>query len=150
MMRIQDKEVRVQARTRTLDIYSGHADALGLVGSSEDRKPACGAFLVHGNQFLFGLTERLTCAGETPVRLVTPLLDQRFAPTRTSATAPPAERVRLPAETANRPDWHNTRADLPFALTGAPQSLSLDVERVHLISRLKALIAPQSGPDDHV
>ena len=151
MVRIQGEEVRVQARTRTLDINSGHADAPRLVGSSEDRKAVCGVFLVHGNQkILFGLAKRLTCAGQAPVRLVIPQLDQRFTPTRTSATASPAERVRLPAVPANRPDWHNARADLLFALTGVLQPLLIDAERVRLRSRLKALIAPQPGPDDHV
>ena len=152
MVRIQGEDVRVLARIRTLDVYSGHADASELIRWFEDRKPVSGTvFLAHGEpKSLAGLAERLVGAGWAPGSVVIPQLDQGFALTRTSVTSLPAERVRLPAGTAAKPDWHNARADLLVALTDTLQALSTDADRAQLLSRLKAVITPQPGPDVHV
>ena len=109
-VRIQGEEVKVNARIRTLDIYSGHADGPGLARWVEDRGPvARGIILVHGEkEGIDGLHQRLSDAGLDGDRIFAPELDAVFdlLAESPSARERPAPR-RLQPEVVGRQDWHN-------------------------------------------
>jgi len=114
LVRIQGEDFRVKARIRTLDVYSAHADADGLVEWAQARRPIKGAiFLAHGEPAaLAGLTERLERAGFHSAKLITPALDQHFDLTRDEANIQAPSTARLQPGRAASLDWHNARADL--------------------------------------
>src|SRR5690606_30522423 len=80
LVRIQGEDFRVKARIRSLDVYSAHADAGGLVEWVQARQPIRGEiFLAHGEPAaLDGLAKRLEQTGFYPAKLVKPALDQAF------------------------------------------------------------------------
>ena len=61
IVRIQGSEIKVLARIRNLEVYSGHADGPGLLGWAEARAPIHGTIiLTHGEpKNLEGLKRRL-------------------------------------------------------------------------------------------
>ncbi|MDQ0465972.1 metallo-beta-lactamase family protein [Caulobacter ginsengisoli] len=135
---IQGDEVRVRARIRMLDTYSGHADAGGLVRWAQAREPVAGTvFIAHGEpNAAQGLSARLTAAGFAPDRLAIPRLDETFKLRRAGAETQPAGPARIdPAATA-RLDWHNDRARLLLALNAALDSAADDAAREALLQRL--------------
>ena len=124
-VRIHGDEIRIRARIRRLDAYSGHADADELVAWMSERLPVKGAtFLTHGEEdALNALRGRLVAIGLEPDRVVIPRLDDEID-LMTGATRPPSPPLRrLPPEAVGRPDWHNELAqftlDLRAALDGA-------------------------------
>lgn len=136
---IQGEEIRVGARVRTIDCYSGHGDATDLVTWLEARKPVAGAVLLdHGEpSALAALAARLTEAGYAPV---TPELDQSYRLTRDSITPLARGAARLTPGQATRPDWHNDRAAFLVALNERLQSLANDPERSSLLSKLNGVL----------
>ncbi|WP_332639985.1 MBL fold metallo-hydrolase [Brevundimonas sp.] len=138
-VRIQGEDVRVGARIRNLDCYSGHGDATDLVEWLKARSPVRGTVLLdHGEPAaLATLAGRLAGVGYRPV---TALLDQTYLLTRTSAEPLPGSAARLAPGQATRPDWHNDRAAFLVALNERLQALPSDTERAGLFARLnKAL-----------
>jgi len=134
-VRIQGEDIRVGARIRNLDTYSGHGDATDLVAWLKARSPVAGSVLLdHGEPTAIAtLSGRLSEAGYRPV---TALLDQTYALTRTSADPLPRTRARLERGDATRLDWHNDRAAFLVALNERLQGLPNDAERVRLVARL--------------
>lgn len=143
MVRIQGEDVRVKARVRSLDVYSGHADADALVGWLAARAPVRGqVFLAHGEpDGLEGLRDRLIAAGRSADAITLPRLDQGFALTATRVTALQGQPPRLEPEATARPDWHNARAGLLEALNERLQAFPTDAEREALLARLSLDIA---------
>ncbi len=78
-VRIQGEEIQVRARIRSLDLYSGHADATELVAWMEDRLPVTDrVFLVHAeDDAIEGLRSRLARLMPED-RLIVPQLDDAF------------------------------------------------------------------------
>ncbi|HTI66308.1 MAG TPA: MBL fold metallo-hydrolase [Caulobacteraceae bacterium] len=144
VVRIQGDEVRVRARIRALDIYSGHADAAGLVAWATARQPIAGnIFLAHGEpSSLAGLSRRLQAAGVAGDRLLIPALDQGFNLGKRAAEALPAPPPRLPAEAATALDWHNARAAFLGDLNERLEAAAGDAERMGLLRRLAAELSP--------
>ncbi|HVK41278.1 MAG TPA: MBL fold metallo-hydrolase [Phenylobacterium sp.] len=142
-VRIQGDDVRVRARIRALDVYSGHADADGLVGWVKARAPISGTvFLAHGEPpALEGLRERLAQAGLPPERLAIPALDERFLlpPARSASEAGGEPRI-APASVA-RPDWHNARAAFLLDLDASLEAAGGEEARRALIASLRAAMA---------
>lgn len=114
-VRIQGEEVKVRARIRTLDVYSGHADGPGLARWVEGRGPVSrGTFLVHGEEEgVAGLHERLAKLGLDGERIFAPELDAVFDLLAESSEARerPAPR-RLQPESVGHQDWHNDLSEL--------------------------------------
>jgi len=148
-VRIHGDEVRVKARIRSLDAYSGHADRDELVAWARPMFRRLGtALLVHGEPgSMEGLAEAISKAGLPRDRVVVPTLDQRFdlehrdgrwiATPSTVGEASP----RLPAKSASaRRDWHNdyaqTLLDLRAALLNEPD----DHSRSRLLKEMRRLI----------
>lgn len=148
-VRIMGEDVTVRARIRTLDVYSGHADAEELVAWVEARRPIRrGIVLVHGEEAaLEGLRGRLAAAGHAHV-LVPGLDDEiELAAGGDGIVRRRAVTHRLPPEAVARPDWHNDLAqfsiDLRTMLEGAADAKG----RAVILRRLRrALAEPASSP----
>src|SRR5262249_49690785 len=113
-VRIQSEEIKVAARIRDIDVYSGHADAAGLMRWAEARAPIRGnVFLTHGEDDSRGIMQgKLDAAKVAGAQVITPALDQSYALTPGQAAvaeAAPAQPRLEPALVANH-DWHNVRA----------------------------------------
>ncbi|MBI1407440.1 MAG: MBL fold metallo-hydrolase [Caulobacter sp.] len=135
---IEGEEVRVRARIRTLDSYSAHADASGLVRWASARRPvAAGLFLAHGEpEAAEGLRSRLVTAGFPADQIRIPALDDRFRLRRAGAETQPGGTARLSPDAAARLDWHNARARLLLTLNAALEDAPDDAAREALIHRL--------------
>jgi len=141
-VRIQGEDVRVQARIRSLDIYSGHADANGLVDWARARQPIGGnVFICHGERSgSDALARRLAAAGMPAERLVTPKIDQSFALRPTQATPIAAEQLRSAPQPPAELDWHNARAALLGELDARLEAEKGDAERAVLLAQLRQLV----------
>jgi metallo-beta-lactamase family protein len=138
-VRIQGEEFAVRARIRSLDMYSGHADATELVDWVRARLPLRhDLFLVHGEAAAIdGLAARLdgVVAADHMLR---PVLDETFALTpqgvqRHSVTIEP----RLPPEKLARLDWHNDVSQLILDINEALAATADERTRDVLIRRLQ-------------
>jgi metallo-beta-lactamase family protein len=113
-VRLMGEEVKVRARIRSTDLYSGHADAPELVAWIRERLPiAHNLFLVHGEEeAMAGLRTRLAEVVGAD-RIVLPSLDSAFE--LTSGGARPIETgtpARIAPESVGRQDWHNELSKL--------------------------------------
>lgn len=141
MVRIQGEPVRVRARIRYFDAYSGHADAKGLVSWAKGRGAVAGkVFLLHGEpDSTAGLKKRLTGEVFAADQLVVPGLDQGFILSAGTATDT-GEPCRIPTEAATAFDWHNMRAELLNDLELRLEEASSDGERRRILDRLKVAL----------
>lgn len=145
---IQGDDVRVAAQVRTLDAYSGHADAGALVDWAKARMPIRGSvFLAHGEPGgLEGLRSRLEGAAVAPGRLIVPTLDQTFELAPDVVASPQNPAPRLPAAAVTSPDWHNLRAEFLADLGDRLDAAAGDEARTLLLARLRrALGAHETG-----
>ena len=137
---------RSRARIRALDIYSGHADAGGLVAWAQARRPvAGGVFLCHGEpRALSGLRDRLTAAGFFGTSIHVPDLDASYEITGPTVdgqmASTPVRSPRLAPGQAVKADWHNARAALNMALGAALAEAPDDKTREALLARLTAAL----------
>lgn len=138
-VRIQGEEIRVGARIRNLDCYSGHADATDLADWLAARAPAAGSVLLnHGEpEATAALAERLGRGGYRPVIA---RLDQTYALTRTAIEALDRGQARLAPGEATRLDWHNDRSAFLVALNERLQALPGDAERSRLLAALQKVL----------
>ncbi|MDQ7812117.1 MBL fold metallo-hydrolase [Brevundimonas sp.] len=145
MIRIQGEDIHVGARIRSLDSYSGHADATGLVDWLGARAPVAGHVLLdHGEPgALAALAARLETSG---YRTLSPAIDQAFALSKTGAEPVRPGSGRLAPGQAARPDWHNDRAAFLVALNETLQAMRGDDERTALLERLAGGLAPPKAP----
>ena len=141
-VRIEGDDVRVQARIRSLDIYSAHADADGLVGWVKARGPVRGTtFLAHGEpDALHGLRSRLTAAGLVPQSLVIPDLDESFVLRGGAVSSEGGQQPRLPATAVAALDWHNERAALLLEFDALLEGARSDAARAALIDHMRAAL----------
>jgi metallo-beta-lactamase family protein len=137
-VRIQGEEISVRACIRSLDIYSGHADARALTAWVAERRPIRGSvFIAHGEpENAEGLAERLTNAGIEAERVIIPRLDQAFALAPGAVTPLKAGRTRLLNAPPSALDWHNLRAALLGQLNQALDIAADDESRKQLLSDL--------------
>lgn len=136
---IQGDDIQVRARIVSLDAYSGHADADGLVAWARARRPVNGhVFLNHGEpEALEGLARRLSRSGFSPARLHIPALDETVVLSRAEVeTLEVAQPRRLGAGVAIRADWHNQRAAFQAALNDALAAAPDDAARETIMARL--------------
>lgn len=148
-VRIHGEEVRVKARIRIINAYSGHADRDELVSWARPLFRGLGTMLlVHGEpDSMEGLADALSEAGLPRNRITVPILDQRFnfeyregkwrATPATVGVQPP----RLSAEsTSARRDWHNDYAQTLLDLRAALQKAPDDQNRSRLLEGVQRLI----------
>jgi len=142
-VRIQGEDIRVAARVRSLDTYSGHADAKALTAWALARRPVRGSvFLCHGEPSASeGLAARLATAGFAPGSLVQPRLDQTFVLDAEGARPEPGASVRAVPAAPAALDWHNARAAFLGELDAALESAPNDAARAALVEAVRRAVA---------
>ena len=147
-VRIHGEEIRVKARLRSIDAYSGHADRDELVDWARPLLEQVGTLLlVHGEpRSMEGLADALVLAGLPRDRIAAPTLDERFDIVHRDgcwvALGAAAAVPRLGAsEVASRRDWHNDYAETLLDLRSALQKAPDDEARRRLLQGLHRLIA---------
>lgn len=112
-VRIQGDDIKVAARIRSIDVYSGHADANALLRWAEARGPVRGGvFITHGEpESSEGLERRLRGARIAEGRIVRAQLDQSYDLNPGGVAAASAKPARLPQDVPGKLDWHNARSE---------------------------------------
>jgi metallo-beta-lactamase family protein len=139
-VRIQGEEIRVAARIRMIDDYSGHADAAGIASWIAARRPIeRGLFLVHGEEeAIAGLAARVSERILPAARIYQPLLDDIYE----LSTAEPRvldvdRRRRLAPEAVTHLDWHNEMSELMLNINDKVGGAADDRARGVIIRRLR-------------
>ncbi|HZD88971.1 MAG TPA: MBL fold metallo-hydrolase, partial [Pseudolabrys sp.] len=139
-VRIMGEPVKVNARIRRIDEYSGHADGPELARWIASRRPIDrGVFLVHGEEpALAGLSERIAERTVPAAKIFTPLLDDIYELT-TSAPTPldVSHRRRLAPEAVVNLDWHNDMSELILDINDVVEAAADDRARGAIIRRLR-------------
>jgi metallo-beta-lactamase family protein len=145
---IQGEDIQVRARIRSLEVYSGHADAPGLVAWAKQRGPKAGVFLAHGEPAsLEGLRARLVAAGVASDQIRVPTMDEGFVLASDGASPKGPGARRISPDAAARADWHNARAQLLMELNQQLEGAPDDKARERLITQLaSALHGPPVKP----
>jgi len=139
-VRIHGEEVRVAARIRMIDDYSGHADGPELARWIAERRPiARGLFLVHGeDDAQDGLVARITERIVPAAKIFRPLLDDIFDLTTPSPTPlDGTHRRRLSPEAVVSLDWHNDMSKLILDINARIEAAADDRTRGIILRRLR-------------
>lgn len=139
-VRIQGEMIKVAARIRRIDDYSGHADGPELARWIAARRPIKrGVFLVHGEEpALAGLSERIAERTVPAARVFTPLLDDIYELTTVAPTPlDVSHRRRLTPEAVVNLDWHNDMSTLILEINDAVEAAADDRARGVIIRRLR-------------
>jgi metallo-beta-lactamase family protein len=146
-VRIQGEEIKVAARIRMIDDYSGHADGNEIARWIAARRPIRrGVFLVHGEETaIAGLAERLAERIIPAAKLFQPVLDDIYelstaAPTLLDVT----HRRRLAPEAVTHLDWHNDMSKLVLDIGDRIEAAADDRARGVLIRRLRRALDASS------
>ncbi|MET4177300.1 metallo-beta-lactamase family protein [Bradyrhizobium sp. LA6.1] len=139
-VRIQGEEIKVAARIRYIDEYSGHADGPELARWIASRRPIhCGLFIVHGEEHaLGGLLHRVAERTVPSAQIFTPMLDDVYelstaAPTPIDA----ARRRRLAPDAVVNLDWHNDMSKLLLDINDQIEAAADDRSRGVIIRKLR-------------
>jgi metallo-beta-lactamase family protein len=146
-VRIQGEEIRVAARIRMMDEYSGHADGSEITRWIAARRPIQrGVFLVHGEeQAIAGLAERVAERIIPSAKLFQPVLDDIYELTTPAPTLlDVARRRRLAPEAVTHLDWHNEMSRLVLDINDQVAAAADDRGRGVIIRRLRRALG-ESG-----
>jgi metallo-beta-lactamase family protein len=142
-VRIQGEDIKVRASIRDIDVYSGHADAIGLTAWAKARAPVSGSiFLTHGEpENLKGLARRLKQDGHPADQIIIAGLDQayRLRPAQTGIGTN-IHRPRIDPDSASSLDWHNRRIEFLQCLDAELAQASDDRARQILLSKLETAL----------
>ena len=145
-VRIQGEEIKVAARIRMIDDYSGHADGAEIARWIAARRPiARGLFLSHGEDAaIAALAARVGERIVPSARLFSPLLDDVYELTSaTPALLDVAHRRRLAPEAVTRLDWHNDMSGLLLDIHERIEQAADDRARGVIIRRLSRPLEEQ-------
>jgi metallo-beta-lactamase family protein len=146
-VRIQGDEIKVAARVRRIDEYSGHADGPELARWIAGRRPVHrGVFLLHGEEpALAGLSERIAERTIPAARIFCPILDDVYE-LSTSAPTPidVRHRRRLAPEAVVALDWHNEMSKLILDINDRIEAAADDRARGVIIRRLRRGLEAES------
>jgi metallo-beta-lactamase family protein len=139
-VRIQGEEIKVAARIRMIDDYSGHADGSEIARWIAGRRPIeRGLFLVDGEEAaIAGLAERVAERIIPAAKLFQPVLDDIY---ELSGAEPRLLDVthlrRLAPEAVTRLDWHNDMSGLILDINDRIEAAADDRARGVIIRRLR-------------
>ncbi len=139
-VRIQGDEIRVAARIRRIDEYSGHADGPELERWIAARRPVHrGVFLVHGEErALSGLSNRIAEKLIPASQVFRPLLDDIYElTTKTPTPIDVSQRRRLAPEAVVNLDWHNDMSKLILDINDRIEAAADDRARGVIIRKLR-------------
>ena len=139
-VRIQGEEIKVAARIRQIDEYSGHADGPELARWIAARRPVRrGIFLVHGEEAaLSGLSDRISERIILPAQIFRPVLDDIYELTTSVPTLiDVAHRRRLAPEAVVALDWHNDMSKLVLDINDRIDAAADDRSRGVIIRKLR-------------
>jgi metallo-beta-lactamase family protein len=139
-VRIQGEQIKVAARIRRLDDYSGHADGPELARWIAERRPVRrGLFLVHGEEpALAGLKDRLAERIIPSAKVFIPLLDDIYElSTATPTPIDVTQRRRLAPEAVVALDWHNDMSKLILDINDRIEAAADDRAKGVIIRRLR-------------
>jgi metallo-beta-lactamase family protein len=142
-VRIQGDEIKVNARIRRIDDYSGHADGPELARWIASRRPIRrGVFLVHGEEpALRGLTNRIAERSVPTAQVFVPLLDDVYELTTTAPTPlDVSHRRRLAPGSVINLDWHNDMSKLILDINAAVEAAADDRARGVILRRLQGAL----------
>jgi metallo-beta-lactamase family protein len=139
-VRIQGEEIKVAARIRRIDDYSGHADGPELSRWIAARRPIRrGVFLVHGEEpALDGLSKRIAEQTIPAAKVLIPVLDDIYelsTPAPTSIDV--SHRRRLTPEAVVALDWHNDMSRLILDINDRIEAAADDRARGIVIRKLR-------------
>ncbi|WP_448955082.1 MBL fold metallo-hydrolase RNA specificity domain-containing protein [Labrys neptuniae] len=138
-VRLMGEEVQVRARIRSIDLYSGHADAQELLSWMLARLPVTGnVFLTHGErEAIAAFKDRL--AREKPeLAVLVPAIDEIFALTgRAAERLDRPQPPRIEPETSGRLDWNNDLSKLLLDINDATARAADERARRVIIRRLR-------------
>lgn len=139
-VRIQGDEIKVAARIRYINEYSGHADGPELARWIASRRPIHRAiFLVHGEErAIAGLSGRIAGRTLPEAMIFRPILDDMYELT-TKAPMPidVTRRRRLAPEAVVNLDWHNDMSKLILDINDRLDGVADDRARGVIIRRLR-------------
>jgi metallo-beta-lactamase family protein len=144
-VRIRGEEVKVRARMRTLDLYSGHADAPELKAWLADRLPVRrGVFLVHGEEPALGaLQSSLADLAQAP-RATIAELDDAFDLTGQQPARVEHPEPRLPRSSMGHRDWHNDYAELLLEINDALEKAADKKAKAVIVRRVRRALEGRS------
>jgi metallo-beta-lactamase family protein len=138
-VRIQGEDIKVRARIRSLDLYSGHADAEELTAWVKERLPiGRNVFLVHGEPAAVeGLQGRLSMLLPAD-HIIAPALDAAYELTGSGAQIVEAEHPRRVSEaTVGHLDWLNDLSKLMLDINEAVDQAADERARGVILRRLR-------------
>ncbi|MBM1171019.1 MBL fold metallo-hydrolase [Microvirga arabica] len=137
-VRIHGEEIKVRARMRTLDLYSGHADGPELKTWLSERLPVRrGVFLVHGEDpALKALQSALADLERVPDALI-PEIDDVYDLSGEQPARVERHEARLPGSSAGHRDWHNDYAELLLDINDAVEAAADKKAKGVIIRRIR-------------
>ncbi len=139
-VRIHGEEIKVAARIRRIDEYSGHADGPELARWIAARRPVRrGVFLVHGEEpAIAGLSDRIAERTIPAAQVFRPTLDDIYELT-TSAPTPidVTGRRRMAPDAVVALDWHNDMSKLILDINAQIEVAADDRARGVIIRKLR-------------
>ena len=137
---IQGEQIKVKAKIRTLDAYSGHADGAELARWIVERKPIRkGVFLTHGEEDqIVALQDKVVALGIDPALVIMPELDDEV--TLSAAGRPtltPADTQRIKEVKPKSPDWDNDLAELVNAVRDSFHAAADEKARAAFVRKMR-------------
>lgn len=139
-VRIQGEEIRVAARIRRIDDYTGHADGAEMARWIAARRPIRkGVFLIHGeDRAIAGLSGRLVERIIPTAQIFHPVLDDVYdLSNKAPKSIDVSHRRRLTPEAVVALDWHNDMSKLILDINDRVDRAADDRARGVIVRRLR-------------
>ncbi len=139
MIRIHGEEVRVSARIRTLDEYSGHADQAGLLKWLRDRGDiGQDLFLVHGEDpAREAFSEAVRSHGLPKARIRRPVHGETVSLSATTGAKTVGVSASVDVAGTCAEDWHNAYSKTILDLRKTLHALPTDSARKALLAKMR-------------
>jgi len=145
-VRIQGEDVKVRARMRSLDLYSGHADGPELKTWLTERLPVHrGVFLVHGEEAPLNALQSSLQDIVPADRMIIPQLDDIYELSGDRAVQVDDHVRRLEPSAVGRPDWSNDHSRLLLEINEALEKAADRRAKDVILRRLHRALKEDEG-----